>query len=78
MKTITKVDLNSLLEEAQGEVDLLPYFVKMRMTEQGIPVKIDASDIRNPDFEVEYGVFEYSIDVDTMTMEIYYECTQFR
>lgn len=69
----TTIDLNSLLEEAHGEVDLLPYFVKMRLCEQGIPVKIDASDIRNPDFEVESGTFEYSIDVDTMTMEIYHE-----
>lgn len=71
----TTIDLNSLLEEAEGEVDLLPYFVKMRMSEQGIPVKIDANDIRNPDFQVESGSFDYKIDVDTMTMEIYHEYT---
>lgn len=51
MKAI--IDLNKILTDIDYEIDLLPYFVKLELQNVGIPVIIDPTDVRNPDFEVE-------------------------
>lgn len=69
-----EIDLNKLLLEANEEIELLPYFVKLELTEKGIPIKIDPTNIRDPDFVIERGFMDYKINVDNMVMEInYYE-----
>ncbi|QFR55919.1 hypothetical protein JC221_273 [Yersinia phage JC221] len=67
-----EIDLNKLYNEADEEIDLLPYFVKLKMNEMGIPVKIDPLNIRDPDIVLENGTAEYQINVDSMIMEITY------
>lgn len=70
MKTV--IDLNELLIDAEDEIDLLPYFVKLELTRLGVPVNIDPVNIRDPDIIVDVGELSYVINVDTMIMEIAY------
>lgn len=71
MKAI--IDLNKILTDIDYEIDLLPYFVKLELQNVGIPVIVDPTDVRNPDFEVEEGVLSYMINAETMIMEITYD-----
>lgn len=69
----TQIDLAKLLVEAEDEIDLLPYFAKLELQRLGVPVIIEPTDIRNPEYEVTTGSLEYKINVDSMIMEIHYE-----
>ena len=69
-----KIDLNKILADADNEIDLLPYLVKLELQNVGVPVIIDPTDVRDPDFSIESGRLDYVINADTMIMEItYYE-----
>jgi len=67
-----EIDLSTLYKEADEEIELLPYFVKLKMKELGLPVIIDPLNIRDPDIVLEDGTAEYQINVDSMIMEITY------
>lgn len=66
------IDLNKFLADANDEIDLLPYLIKLELLHKGIPVIIDPTNVRDPDFDVESGDFYYSINAETMIMEITY------
>lgn len=73
MKRLT-LDLNSYLEEANGEVTLLAYFIKLALKDcHGIPMVINYKNISWQPFEVEFGDFTWSINPDKFTMDICYE-----
>lgn len=72
MKTKLILNLSQILDEAQNEFDLVPYFVKLILRERGIPVKLNLSDLRYQPFEVEKGKLDWTID-DELMMEIQYE-----
>lgn len=71
-KVFLSLDLNHILDEAQGESDLVPYFVKLILKERGIPVKINLKELRHQPFEVESGRLDWEIN-DNLMMEICYE-----
>jgi len=66
------LSLDQILDEAQQEFDLVPYFVKLIMRERGIPVVMCLTELRNKPFEVEFGKLDWTID-DNLMMEIIYE-----
>lgn len=66
------INLNDILVEANDEIDLVPYFVKLKLSELGCPVIIDPTNIADPDIDTHTGSIEYTINVDTMIMEIIY------
>ncbi|AFC22158.1 hypothetical protein [Escherichia phage UPEC03] len=69
-----KIDLNKILADANDEIDLLPYLVKLELQSLGIPIIIDPTDVRDPDFQITEGRLDYVINAETMIMEItYYE-----
>lgn len=61
-----EIDLNKLLMEANEEIELLPYFVKLELTRKGIPVNIDPTNVRDPDFTLNSGSMDYIINVETI------------
>ncbi|MEG1902768.1 MAG: hypothetical protein RR212_00070 [Bacteroidales bacterium] len=67
-----KIDLNKILADANNEIDLLPYLVKLELQNIGVPVIIDPTDVRDPDFAIESGRLDYVINAETMIMEITY------
>lgn len=69
-----KIDLNKILADANDEIDLLPYLVKLELQTVGVPVIIDPTNVRDPDFQISSGQLDYTINAETMIMEIsYYE-----
>lgn len=64
--------IDSLLEEANGEPRLVPYMLKLRMKDAGIPVYIDPKDISDVSVCVTrgrlrcLGIFEYEYSDDVL------------
>lgn len=67
-----KLDLNRLLDEANGEVELLSYFIKLVLKDYNIPIKMNINNISWQPFEVESGELDWKINLDNMTMDIEY------
>lgn len=63
-----------MLEEAEFENDLVPYFAKLFLRDCGVPVIIDPCNIKNPDLEVSKGSIShsYSVSEDEFSLIIDY------
>lgn len=60
-KTVCIDILDVLEKEANNELSVLDYFIKLHLRDHGIPVKIDPINIGldEPPFEVECGTLDY-------------------
>ncbi|QBX32732.1 hypothetical protein Asfd1_106 [Aeromonas phage Asfd_1] len=72
MTTKMSLNLADVLDSAMGETELLSYFVKLHMRENKIPVKLNPSNISWQPFEVDHGKLDWSVDTNTLTMDIQY------
>lgn len=58
-----KINISRLLEEAEFETDLVPYFAKLFLRDCGVPVVINPCNIKSPDLEVLTGTISHSYNV---------------
>lgn len=73
---ISTYRIDDLLADAHGEPDLVPYMLKLRLLEAGIPVIIDPADVRNNEIYVGRGTLSATVNGDFIEIE-YNECTIF-
>lgn len=62
------LDLEELLEDADGEQELIPYLIRVSLVEMGYDVHIDLDNITNEELHVEYDgqlmPIDYYLSVD--------------
>ena len=69
-----KINLQKLLNEAEFESDLVPYFAKLFLRDLGVPVIIDPRNVKDPDLNVSTGRIshEYVVSDEEFVMVIDY------
>ncbi|MGL4521365.1 MAG: hypothetical protein ACRCWQ_02270 [Bacilli bacterium] len=59
METIFKYNLIEILNEINGEEDLIPYWIKLDLLDRGVPIEVDPLEVKNQRFAVRYGEISY-------------------
>lgn len=59
MEKTFKFNLVKILQEVNGEPDLIPYWIKLDLLDRGVPIEVDPLYIRDPFFDVSEGTLSY-------------------
>lgn len=59
MEKTFKFNLVKILQEVNGEPDLIPYWIKLDLLYRGIPIEVDPLHVRDPFFTVRTGTLSY-------------------
>lgn len=62
METIFRYNIVKILQEVNGEPELIPYWIKLDLLDRNVPIKIDPMNIRNKFFEVDNGEIKIKIE----------------
>jgi hypothetical protein len=55
-----KYNLVNILQEVNGEPDLIPYWIKLDLMDRNVPITIDPTNIKDDVFSVEVGYITYN------------------
>lgn len=67
MKLTIPIDV--LLADAMNELELIPYMLKLRLREHGVPVLIEPSLVRSDSITVLHGSITLTVNSDTIEIE---------
>lgn len=59
MEKTFRFNLLKILNEVNGEPDLIPYWIKLDLLDRGVPIEIDTLDIKDDYFNVNNGTLSY-------------------
>lgn len=55
METTFNYKIADLLQDVHGEHDLIPYWIKLDLLDNGVPIEIDPCRVRDQEFSVRHG-----------------------
>lgn len=55
-----KYNLVKILQDVNGEVELIPYWIKLDLMDRNVPIVIDPTDVKDNIFTVEFGQITYN------------------
>lgn len=62
MEKTFKYNLVKILQEVNGEPDLIPYWIKLDLLDRGVPIEVDPMNVRDDQFGVVYGELTSNIN----------------
>lgn len=59
MEKTFRYNLVKVLQEVNGEPELVPYWIKLDLLDRGVPIEVDPLNVRDDQFKVVYGKLGY-------------------